>query len=154
MLVIFIKSGSNLSPIIMLLPVNRTAIAIANMIFKPAAIPVDVDNGIHVLVDNPTHYFRHSVEPCRVNRVVGSVYNVAIPCTRYTHGIEAHSLKSFYIVDIYLCRGPLALAPYTVRSRALHGVADVDAGIHARCNGLGVGCHDTFCGILSERNGS
>ncbi len=119
MFVIGLKVVGDLGPVILLLRVHRYLVCIGDVIFQPAAIPVDVDNDVHVLADGVIDDLLDARQPGWVDRAVGGV---AVPGNRDAHRIEPGGLHA---VDE--CLGDHRAAPCGFTALGLERVADVPA---------------------------
>ena len=99
MLVVVVEACGDLSPVVALFFVDIGVPSVFAGVFKPAAVPVYVEDGIHAVGHNVAHYFIHAVEPCGVDGVVGGVAHVAVPRAGDAHCVES---DGFQACDVFL----------------------------------------------------
>ena len=96
-LVISIQFIGNLCPDSFLLGIYFAAVTMGDTLFKPTAIPMDIDNGIHIIGYTVAHHFAHPVEPCSIYLIGRWIHNVVIPRARDAHRIKSQCLQPFDI---------------------------------------------------------
>ncbi len=110
MLVVVLELAGYLGPVVVLLLVNLLAVGVLYVVLKPAAVPVYVDDGIHVLGHDPAYDFVHAGEPVGVDGVFILVGHMAVPSAGYAHGVKAESLQALDVVLVDLGVAPSGLA--------------------------------------------
>ena len=136
MFVISIEFGGNLCPQCLLFGIHLTAVTVHDTFFEPAAIPVDIDDGIHIIGYAIAHHLAYPVEPCSIYLIRRLIDDIRIPRTRYAHCIESQLLQT---VDI--CLAHLGISPSRFISGHLQRVAYIYTGIHLGSKRLGITAH-------------
>jgi len=123
MFVVIAELHRYLCPESSLLLVYLFLLSVSRIGFKPATVPMDVQNSVHIIRYTIVNHLFDTSQPGGFDGIVRWIFNVTVPRTRYANGIETGSLHCF---DQRL--GGLLISPtgFTATSeRHLQGVAQV-----------------------------
>src|SRR5690554_5428974 len=102
--------------VVLLLLVGRT------VIFQPSPIPMDIDDGIHVVGYTVAHHLIDPIQPAFTDLVGLSVFDVLVPRTGNTDGIKTQ-LFDFYNI---IC-GDFGIPPDSFTTDGLESVSYIPA---------------------------
>ncbi len=105
--------------VVLLLLVGRT------VIFQPSPIPMDVDDGIHVVGHTVAHHLIDTIQPALTNLMGLSVFDVLIPRTGNADGIET---KLFDLLNI--CVVNPGVPPGCLPTDGFERIPNIPACIH------------------------
>ncbi len=139
---VFIKVAhgrGNLLPVGLLFGIHRILFGNCNIVFEPTAVPMDIEQNVHVIIHAIAHHFFYPVHPICIDTGGFAISNMVIVPMQTTIPIpipgnrETNSVKPllFYKFHIILCND--GVAPSRFSSGSFHGVAYVPAQCNFGC---------------------
>ena len=147
MFVILPEIVGYLFPQCFLLGIYSCLFGISRIFFEPAAIPVNIQDSIHIIIHAIINHFFYPCQPGNFDFISCLIFQIAVPCTWNTNGIKS---GGFY--GIYQCFCGFRISPGSFASRCFKCIAQIPAQCHFFCQHKCVAHHTGYIVAFSLNN--